>query len=107
MERKTIDISTRLLEAAVGKLEGEDRSGLYLSSAYVDRLAEVHNAAVNRLSSMEKPDAPDAVMHLLVKLGQLFESFYISTESERTARNDGAEEALAKIVAVLDSMKRR
>ena len=97
-------------EVTIGKLDGDDWPGVYLSSEYIARLGEVHLAVTTRLAALEKSEIPDAVLNLLGILGRMFSVYTTAVQPERDARHEEqmakATEALNKIQELLDGFNK-
>ena len=94
---------------SVGKLEGETWSGVYLSSQFLDRLAEVYGAAQIRTAAPNKAEIPDAVRNLLGILTRLLGTYGTAVQPEREAHLDAhlkeAWNALMQARSMLDNMR--
>src|SRR4051812_7042948 len=90
---------------SVGKLDGEAWSGAYLSSEFLDRLAEVHNAAQTRLATLTEVEVPDAVRNVLGILTLLLATYATAVQPEREAHQKEAWDALTRAKSILDDMR--
>lgn len=96
---------TKQEHISVGKLDGEAWSGVYLSSEFLDRLAEVHSAAQTRLATLPEAEIPDAVRNLLGILTRLLATYGTAVQSEREAHRKEAWDALMQAKSILDDMR--
>jgi hypothetical protein len=96
---------TKQADISVGKLDGEDWSGAYLSSEFLDRLAEVHSAAQTRLATLTEGEIPDAIRNLLGILTRLLATYVTAVQPEREAHQKEAWDALMLAKSVLDEMR--
>jgi hypothetical protein len=94
-------------DISVGKLDGEAWSGAYLSSEFLDRLAEVHSAAQTRLATLTETDVPDAVRNLLGIVTRLLAAYATAVQPEREAHRKEAWDALMRAKSILDDMRQR
>ena len=96
---------------AVGRLAGETWSGVYLSSTFMDRLAEAHSAAQKRLDAAGDATIPDSVRNLVGLVTRLLGTYGAAVESERDAHHEAhrkeAWEALMRAKSIVDDMSRR
>jgi hypothetical protein len=80
------DLLTRQDDISVGKLDGETRSGVYLSAEFLDRLTEVYGPAQLRLVALlDNVEMPDAVRDLLRITMQVLSTYAAAVQPERDA----------------------
>ncbi|HEY7640450.1 MAG TPA: hypothetical protein VH814_12045 [Steroidobacteraceae bacterium] len=102
--------SSKANDFTVGRLEGEAFAGVYLSSAFVGRLAEIHDAAQKRLAQSSS-DSPDAVRNLMGVLARLIGTYATAVRPDREAQDEAHSQevwnALMRAKSILDDMGKR
>jgi hypothetical protein len=96
-------------EFVVGRLDGDAFSGVYLSTAYLDRLREAMYAVSKRLDAVDPRFVPDAVLDVVgiancltrVHAEQLRVEGYPGTAADRAALAE-AEAEIAKAIETLN-----
>jgi hypothetical protein len=108
MEKQVkFSLVTKQDDISVGKLDGEAWSGAYLSSEFLDRLAEVHSAAQTRLATLNEAEVSDALRNLLGILTRLLVTYATAIQPERDAHQKEAWDALMRAKSILDEMRSR
>jgi hypothetical protein len=112
MEKQmNIEVVAKQDGIVIGKLAEEEWSGAYLSSQFIDRLAEVHGAAQTRLAALSSTEVPDAVRNLLGILTKMFSVYGTAVQPERDAHHEAhtkeAWDALMQAKSILDGMPKR